>query len=51
MIDFQAAERKRLEEPASEIGLEPLCAVVCFFFSYVGFIIFSRLKLDHALTT
>ncbi|KAI9377640.1 hypothetical protein POPTR_019G088100v4 [Populus trichocarpa] len=29
MIDFQAAERKRLEEPASEIGLEPLCAMVC----------------------
>lgn len=29
MIDFQAAERKRLEEPASEIGLESLCAMVC----------------------
>ncbi|XWS41266.1 hypothetical protein CRYUN_Cryun17cG0066400 [Craigia yunnanensis] len=29
MIDFQAAERKRLEEPASDIGLEPLCAMVC----------------------
>lgn len=29
MIDFQAAERQRLEEPASEIGLEPLCAMVC----------------------
>lgn len=29
MNDFQAAERKRLEEPASEIGLEPLCAMVC----------------------
>ncbi|XP_019175324.1 PREDICTED: exocyst complex component SEC6 isoform X1 [Ipomoea nil] len=28
MIDFQGAERKRLEEPASEIGLEPLCAVI-----------------------
>ncbi|KAB5512639.1 hypothetical protein DKX38_029667 [Salix brachista] len=28
MIDFQASERKRLEEPASEIGLEPLCAMV-----------------------
>ncbi|XP_050286286.1 exocyst complex component SEC6-like [Quercus robur] len=28
MIDFQAAERQRLEEPASEIGLEPLCAMV-----------------------
>ncbi|KNA18126.1 hypothetical protein SOVF_073680 [Spinacia oleracea] len=28
MNDFQAAERKRLEEPASEIGLEPLCAVI-----------------------
>ncbi|XP_071927795.1 exocyst complex component SEC6-like [Coffea arabica] len=27
MIDFQAAERQRLEEPASEIGLEPLCAM------------------------
>jgi exocyst complex component 3 len=32
MIDFQAAEKKRLQEPASEIGLEPLCAMVsvCF---------------------
>lgn len=29
MIDFQAAERQRLEEPASEIGLEALCAMVC----------------------
>ncbi|KAL5180906.1 Exocyst complex component SEC6 [Glycine soja] len=28
MIDFQAAEKKRLEEPASEIGLEPLCAMI-----------------------
>lgn len=28
MIDFQAAERKRLEEPASEIGLEPICAMI-----------------------
>ncbi|XP_016504676.1 exocyst complex component SEC6 isoform X2 [Nicotiana tabacum] len=28
MIDFQAAERKRLEEPASEIGLESLCAMI-----------------------
>ncbi|POO00277.1 Exocyst complex component Sec [Trema orientale] len=28
MIDFQAAERRRFEEPASEIGLEPLCAMI-----------------------
>uniref|UniRef100_A0A7N0TUC4 Exocyst complex component Sec6 n=1 Tax=Kalanchoe fedtschenkoi TaxID=63787 RepID=A0A7N0TUC4_KALFE len=28
MIDFQAAERKRFEEPASDIGLEPLCAMI-----------------------
>ncbi|PON45885.1 Exocyst complex component Sec [Parasponia andersonii] len=28
MIDFQAAERHRFEEPASEIGLEPLCAMI-----------------------
>ncbi|KAJ0095639.1 hypothetical protein Patl1_16045 [Pistacia atlantica] len=28
MIDFQAAERERLAEPASEIGLEPLCAMI-----------------------
>ncbi|ONK66124.1 uncharacterized protein A4U43_C06F4390 [Asparagus officinalis] len=28
MIDFQAAQRHRLEEPASEIGLEPLCAMI-----------------------
>ncbi|CDP21699.1 unnamed protein product [Coffea canephora] len=31
MIDFQAAERQRLEEPASEIGLEPLCAMLTEF--------------------
>ncbi|RVW24158.1 Exocyst complex component SEC6 [Vitis vinifera] len=28
MIDFQAAEKRRLEEPASEIGLESLCAMI-----------------------
>eukprot|EP01018_Ginkgo_biloba_P039554 Gb_09867 [translate_table: standard] len=28
MVDFQVAERQRLEEPVAEIGLEPLCAVV-----------------------
>ncbi|XP_068649802.1 exocyst complex component SEC6 isoform X2 [Aristolochia californica] len=28
MIDFQEAEKQRLEEPASDIGLEPLCAMV-----------------------
>ncbi|KAF5193049.1 Exocyst complex component sec6, partial [Thalictrum thalictroides] len=28
LIDFQAAERRRLTEPASEIGLEPLCALI-----------------------
>ncbi|XP_044489657.1 exocyst complex component SEC6 [Mangifera indica] len=28
MIDFQAAERERLAEPASEIGLESLCAMI-----------------------
>ncbi|KAJ6840259.1 exocyst complex component SEC6 isoform X1 [Iris pallida] len=28
MIDFQAAEKHRLEEPASDIGLEPLCAMI-----------------------
>ncbi|KAL9449426.1 hypothetical protein AB3S75_011370 [Citrus x aurantiifolia] len=28
MIDFQAAERERLVEPAPEIGLEPLCAMI-----------------------
>ncbi|KAI7744708.1 hypothetical protein M8C21_001488 [Ambrosia artemisiifolia] len=28
MIDFQEAEKKRLEEPASEIGLEPICAMI-----------------------
>lgn len=33
MIDFQAAEKKRLQEPASEIGLEPLCAMVSAFFN------------------
>ncbi|KAL7154591.1 hypothetical protein ABFS83_03G011900 [Erythranthe nasuta] len=28
MIDFQAAQRQKLEEPASEIGLEALCAMI-----------------------
>ncbi|GKB67389.1 exocyst complex component SEC6 [Tanacetum coccineum] len=28
MLDFQAAEKKRLEGPASEIGLEPICAMI-----------------------
>ena len=42
MIDFQAAEKKRLEEPASEIGLEPLCAMVSvIFFASVG-LLFQR---------
>lgn len=36
MIDFQAAERQRLEEPASEIGLEPLCAMVCELFDHLA---------------
>jgi exocyst complex component 3 len=30
MLDFQAAERQRLEEPASDVGLESLCALVVF---------------------
>lgn len=29
MIDFQAAERHNLQESASEISLEALCAMVC----------------------
>ncbi|XP_073010265.1 exocyst complex component SEC6 [Typha latifolia] len=28
MLDFQAAERQRLEEPASDVGLEALCAMI-----------------------
>ncbi|CAL4967014.1 unnamed protein product [Urochloa decumbens] len=28
MLDFQAAERQRLEEPASDVGLESLCALI-----------------------
>uniref|UniRef100_A0A0D6QUE4 Uncharacterized protein n=1 Tax=Araucaria cunninghamii TaxID=56994 RepID=A0A0D6QUE4_ARACU len=28
MVDFQAAERQRLEEPVADIGLEALCAMV-----------------------
>ncbi|KAL3639283.1 SNARE-binding exocyst subunit S6 [Castilleja foliolosa] len=28
MIDFQAAQRQKLEEPASEINLEAVCAVI-----------------------
>jgi exocyst complex component 3 len=31
MLDFQAAERQRLEEPASDVGLENLCALVRWF--------------------
>jgi hypothetical protein len=31
MNEFQGAERRRLEEPAADIGLEPLCAMVCTF--------------------
>jgi exocyst complex component 3 len=31
MNEFQAAERHQLEEPAADIGLEPLCAMVCTF--------------------
>ncbi|XP_073226473.1 exocyst complex component SEC6 isoform X2 [Cicer arietinum] len=38
MIDFQAAEKKRLGEPASEIGLEPLCAMVNFEDTCKGFL-------------
>lgn len=45
MIDFQGAERKRLEEPASEIGLEPLCAMVCKFCNMLGLI---DLQTEHA---
>lgn len=37
MIDFQGAERQRLEEPASEIGLEPLCAMVFDFVNLVKY--------------
>lgn len=43
MIDFQAAEKKRLEEPASEIGLEPICAMVC------NFLLFKLFKLPRSL--
>ncbi|KAL5992217.1 SNARE-binding exocyst subunit S6 [Asimina triloba] len=28
LIDFQAAERRRLDEPVSEMALEPLCAMI-----------------------
>lgn len=33
MLDFQAAERQSLEEPASDVGLETLCALVRSFLS------------------
>ncbi|KAB5529982.1 hypothetical protein DKX38_020063 [Salix brachista] len=33
MIDFQASERKRFQEPASEIGLEPFMCNVPFLFA------------------
>uniref|UniRef100_A0A8R7QU19 Exocyst complex component Sec6 n=1 Tax=Triticum urartu TaxID=4572 RepID=A0A8R7QU19_TRIUA len=35
MLDFQAAERQSLEEPASDVGLETLCALVRSFLSLV----------------
>ncbi|KAG0583897.1 hypothetical protein KC19_3G169800 [Ceratodon purpureus] len=28
MNEFQAAQRKRLEEPAADIGSEPFCAIM-----------------------
>lgn len=41
MLDFQAAERHRLEEPAADIGLEPICAMVCGVYnSNLGFLNF-----------
>jgi len=44
MIDFQAAEKKRLEEPASEIGLEPLCAMVSvILFGSIGLLFQHRI--------
>ena len=33
MVDFQVAEKKRLEELVYEIGLEPLCAIVNVIFN------------------
>ena len=43
MIDFQASERKRFQEPASEIGLEPLCAMVSgSFVFYAGIVMVER---------
>nr|CAB3448103.1 unnamed protein product [Digitaria exilis]CAB3504559.1 unnamed protein product [Digitaria exilis] len=38
MLDFQAAERQRLEEPASDVGLESLCALVNFEDTCKGFL-------------
>lgn len=35
MSDFQGAEKKGLQEPAAEIGLEPLCAMVCNIYAWV----------------
>jgi exocyst complex component 3 len=39
MLDFQAAERQRLEEPASDVGLECLCALVRLFFFITMYIL------------
>ncbi|KAM3243675.1 hypothetical protein ACQJBY_055552 [Aegilops geniculata] len=36
MLDFQAAERQSLEEPASDVGLETLCALVRSFLSLIN---------------
>lgn len=42
MIDFQAAQKKRLEEPASDIGLEPLCAMVSLIINVYSMILLCR---------
>lgn len=49
MIDFQAAERKRLEESAS-VDLEPLYAMLCFFLCRIYYI-FNTQTEPHAFTT
>lgn len=43
MIDYQAAEKKRLKGPASEIGVKPLCAMVSINICKCWLIVLNRI--------
>ncbi|MED6222762.1 SNARE-binding exocyst subunit S6 [Stylosanthes scabra] len=50
MSDFQDAEMKRLEEPAPDIGLAPLCAMVNFEDTCKGFLQVAKEALHQTVT-